>query len=545
MKLSEVAFTAIVCVSTVAGSEAMAGGLFLPGSGSVSTARAGAAVASADDGEALGLNPAGIAKAKGTTITFGFAAIDYIMSFQRNGTYDTHDMDAESYEGMRYPTITNDPNPPLGIGSFQPVPVIAIISDLGGAVPNLHVAAGLYAPNAYPFRNMNNVDGQPYFVPQDNGTYDFPAFGAPPPPTRYDIIEQEAAVVLPSVAVAYSITPDLDVGARLSIGFAEAKSTVALWGGLANYAEWVKADGLITLEAKDSFVMAYGFGATFRPTPMLEFGANFTGPVNMRAEGTAISSNGPGVSLNGTPIVIQPVQDEFARCNPGGTMQTFKGCVEFALPMTATVGGRYKILDGNGKMRGDIELDLTYENWGMQRASDYRVVVDAQVTTASMPNNAIDLKDSIIAHGFRDTFGARLGGSYIIPMGDNNLIARGGIAYDTAAAKDGWERADIDGAARTMIAAGASYAMPKVRFDLGFGTILEGTRETSRNCNPMVTSPATGCGPGDAVQPIADRQGPDPTNPLVVPEAQAESPFNQGTYKSHYLLFMLGATTWF
>ena len=455
MKLSEVAFTAIVWVSTVAGSEAMAGGLFLPGSGSVSTSRAGAGVASADDGEALSLNPAGIAKAKGTTITFGFAAIDYIMSFQRNGTYDTHDMDAESYEGMRYPTITNDPSPPLGIGSFQPVPVIAIISDLGGAVPNLHVAAGLYAPNGYPFRNMNNVNGQPYFVPQDDGTYDFPAFGAPPPPTRYDIVHQEAAVVLPSVAVAYSITPDLDVGGRLSIGFAEAKSTIALWGGLANYAEWIKADGLITLEAKDSFVLAYGLGATYRPTPMIELGANFTGPVNMRAEGTAISTNGPGVSLNGTPVVIQPLQDEFARCNPGGTMEAFKGCVEFALPLTATVGGRYKLLDGNGKLRGDIELDLTYENWAMQRAGDYRVVVDAQVTTASMPNNAIDLKDSIIAHGFQDTFGARLGGSYIVPMGDNNLIARGGIAYDTAAAKPGWERADIDGAARTMIAAGA------------------------------------------------------------------------------------------
>jgi hypothetical protein len=167
------------------------------------------------------------------------------------------------------------------------------------------------------------------------------------------------------------------------------------------------------------------------------------------------------------------------------------------------------------------------------------------VTTASMPNNAIDLKDSIIAHGFRNTFGARLGGSYVIPVGSNSVVARGGIAYDTAAAKEGWERVDIDGSARTMIAAGASYALPRVRFDLGFGTILEGTRTDSRTCNPAVVSPAEGCGPGMAVQPIADRQGPDPVNPLVVPESQLESPINQGTYKSHYVLFMLGATTWF
>ena len=40
---------------------AAAGGLLLPGAGAVSTSRAGAAVASAADGEGLVLNPAGIA----------------------------------------------------------------------------------------------------------------------------------------------------------------------------------------------------------------------------------------------------------------------------------------------------------------------------------------------------------------------------------------------------------------------------------------------------------------------------------------------------
>ena len=45
--------------------------------------------------------------------------------------------------------------------------------------------------------------------------------------------------------------------------------------------------------------------------------------------------------------------------------------------------------------------------------------------------------------------------------------------------------------------------------------------------------------------PPRQRQGPDPTNPLIVPDAQSESPINQGTFKSHYLMFMLGATTWF
>jgi hypothetical protein len=46
-------------------------------------------------------------------------------------------------------------------------------------------------------------------------------------------------------------------------------------------------------------------------------------------------------------------------------------------------------------------------------------------------------------------------------------------------------------------------------------------------------------------QPLEDRQGPDPINPIVAPGSQLENPVNQGTFKSHYLLFMLGASTWF
>src|SRR5262249_38959950 len=139
-----------ICVAGTA----WGGGLLLPGAGSISTSRAGAAVASADDGEALALNPAGIAKAKGTVITLGISAIDYTMQFQRNGNYDPTMAEALPYAGQPYALAKNDAKPPLGIGSIQPVPVISIISDLGGKIPHLHVAAGIYAPNAYPFRDM-------------------------------------------------------------------------------------------------------------------------------------------------------------------------------------------------------------------------------------------------------------------------------------------------------------------------------------------------------------------------------------------------------
>src|SRR5688572_15970584 len=133
---------------------ARAGGLFVPGSGAISTSRAGAAVASADDGEALSINPAGLAKTNGWTVTISTAMIQYFMEFTRAGTYDAIADDDQPFEGQPYGTVKNDPSPPLGIGGMQPVPVIALVTDLGGRMRNLRLALGLYAPNAYPFRDM-------------------------------------------------------------------------------------------------------------------------------------------------------------------------------------------------------------------------------------------------------------------------------------------------------------------------------------------------------------------------------------------------------
>ena len=87
--------------------------------------------------------------------------------------------------------------------------------------------------------------------------------------------------------------------------------------------------------------------------------------------------------------------------------------------------------------------------------------------------------------------------------------------------------------------------LPRVSIDLGFGYIHEGTRTDSRDCNPVSASPMQGCGPNGEVQPIADRQGPDPIYPVNDVNMQVENPVNQGTFKSHYLLFMAGMSTWF
>jgi long-subunit fatty acid transport protein len=523
---------------------ATAGGLTLPGAGPVSVARAGAAAASTDDGEALTINPAGMAKSKGTTITIGVTALNYDMSFQRNGTYDTNDIEAETYEGQRYPVVSNHAKPDLGIGRYLTIPTIAIVSDLGGVVPNLRVGAGLYTVIGYPNRNMNYVNGKPYFVPADDGGYDFPVFGSPPPPTRYDIIEQSAVPIAPTIGASYRVLPNLDVGARFTAAHFRLKSTLALWGGLSNYYEQIRKDAAFTLDAS-GWTYSWGLGANFRATPNIEVAAVYNAQVDISAKGDALAHNGPGVDLSGQPVVVLPVPDSSSRCAKGGTAEVQKGCVDFALPMSATLGARYKFLDTNGAERGDVELDVQWENWGAPAASTYKVVVDAKVTPENLPEQGITLKDNDVRHGLRDTYSVLLGGSWRFAQGDNTIIARGGVGYETGAAKKNWERADFDGAKRVLLTAGGSYKLPRVQINAGFGIALQGTRSDSRTCNPDAVSPPQGCGPNGAVQSLDDREGPDPIKPLVVTSSQAENPINQGTFKSHYLMFMIGASTWF
>jgi long-subunit fatty acid transport protein len=535
---------------------AWAGGLLLPGAGAVSTSRAGAAVASADDGEAVVLNPAGIAKAEGTTITLSSAMLDYAMEFTRRGTYDPVTGESYPYAGQPFNTVKNDPSPPLGIGALQPVPVFAVLSDLGGRVGGLHVGLGIYAPNAYPFRDMcvELASGCQKFVADADPNL-------PPSSARYDIIKQEAAVFLPSLVAAYRVLPTLDVGLRLSAGYANVKNTTALWGSaVPNYAEDIKADGVIAVDASDSFVPGWGLGATFRPTPSLEFAASYASELDIHAKGTATSTLGPSAGLPGVPTSIGPKDDTMAQCATGGTAEALKACVDFAVPQSAQVAGRYKFLDAAGKLKGDVELDLDWENWGKSCSDadfakgdcvspdNYRVVIDAAVFVNSV--RAINLNDATIKHGFQDTIGIRAGGSYHLGVGAprddgnrNEVILRGGLGYDTAAAKTGWLRADVDGAARTTITVGAAYRMQRFEVSIGGGAILEGSPS-----NPNVGGGSEPCNPTAADMTCngsTTHQGPDPVNPIAKPDAQALNPVNQGDYKAHYLLLMLGATARF
>lgn len=494
---------------------ARAGGLFVPGTGPVAQGRAGAFVAKADDATALFHNPAGFAKQKGWQVSIGANFVNYDLTFARAGSYEQPSGESLPYAGQDFAPVSDVSKPDIGFGGFQAVPIIAIGGPTG--IEHLHVGFGIYAPQAYPTRE---------FTPN----YQFQDPNAPPPPQRYDIMNQSATTVFPSVAVAYEIGNNLDIGGRFGWGFGEVKAESYVWG-IRNYEEWVARDGDFKVDVKDNFIPTFGLGALYRVGSNLELGASWSSAANFHGKGNGSSELGDDLGLPGTPDTIDPNNDT-PLCAKGGTDQNhLKACVDLVLPQTATVGARYVVRDAAGREKGDVEFDVSWENW--KSASDIHVVVDGVSHTTGF-----FLNETFIRHGFRDVISARLGGSYQIPLGGAPLELRGGVAYDTAAAPESWSRVDMDGSSRVTVGAGISYTInDKLRVDLGGGYVYEPNR-TAPECNPSVGD--EGCPVGSGDQPQTDRTQPDPIQPLTGPNNQVQSPFNAGTYKSKYVLWTLG-----
>jgi long-chain fatty acid transport protein len=504
---------------------ASAGGIFVPGSGAQAQARAGAFVARADDPSALLYNPAGFAKLDGTQLTLSTNLVDYDIAFQRAGFYKMSNAGdvPPSYEGAPYPEVKDISKPALGIGRFQAIPFLGISTDLGRKQWPVRFAFGFFSAQGYPERHFPesmSVQGPD------------PA----PAPQRYDVIIQKASPIQPSLAIAYRVLPKLDLGLRVTWGIVTAEGRRATWS-VTNYEEFPGRDSVFTIkDAIDPFVPSYGLGALYRPTEYLEFGAAYNSEVSARAVGIGNAITGD-LGLGGLQVV--PLPDDQARCEGGGRVDHLKACLYLTLPRNATLGGRYIFRDRNGGERGDIELDLAWENWSS--ADQIRIVVDGADSLTNQP-----LNETLSRNGFRDTYSVRLGGSYSQPLGNNKLIFRTGAAYDTAAAPDTFIRLEQDGKARTTLTGGLAFETSRFRIDAGGGVVLEpiiNVPQCQPPNGPSVAQP--GCDGTGRETPVSERVSPDPIQPLRDPGSQVQSPYNAGRYKSSYVLLSLGVTTWF
>lgn len=513
-------------VATLGGSSAaLAGGLVVPGAGPAAQPRAGAFVARADDASTIGHNPAGLAKLDGTHVYLGANFIDYSLSYQRAGNYElSGEADAPDYEGLPYPEVSDQSKPAVGFAGFQMLPTIGIVTDFGRPELPFRVGVGLFTPQGYiarDYQEFHQLDG---------------ATDLAPGPQRYDVIEQNALLLQPSIAVGYSVLPNLDVGARFTWGISQLEGKKTVWA-IRNYEEFTGRDSVFTLDgASDNFVPGFGAGVLWRPTPSIELGANYNSPLSAHAVGEGSAEVGEGI-IDG--VGTEPIPDDQVRCAPGGREGALKICFDLKIAQSAQAGGRYIFRDAAGKERADIELDVRWEDWSA--SADNQITADGREKLSGR-----FLEPGLSRHGYRDVVSVRVGGSYALPLGAHQLIGRAGVAYDTAAAPDSWTRADQDGKARTTLGLGFAYDVGRYRFDAGGGLVLEGDVDVEPCKPPDGPDPGDpGCLAAGEETPVRERQSPDPQQPLLGKFNQIESPFNAGTYKSGYVLFSVGMTARF
>jgi long-chain fatty acid transport protein len=448
---------------------AYAGGFEVPDNGTEALGRGGAFVAKADDGTALYHNIAGLARQRGTRLLInGNLTLDNY-EFQRAGVYpDSATNPKTPWGGAFFPRVANEGGPFFA-------PFLAASSDFN-TFDRLTFAVGVFGPSGV-----------------GNRTYPVGVGGAPSP-ARYDVVQARTLVVLPTIAAAYRLSDDIEIGAAFhyvigSFDLINVSST-DISRALCPNPEFVGCDSQTRVTTSGSSVAA-SFGAMVHPSDWLAIGANVRTPISLDTSGTVESTTPPAIST-------QPP-------SPGTATFSTK------LPLVARVGARVIFHDGAFEA-GDLELDGTWENWS-----------DAQGKgpTIDIPQVSI-FKDvhTTIAHGYGDTYSVRLGGQYNTHALGGILSLRAGGYYDSSATTTATTRIDFNTLEKYAATLGIGLKLGPLKVNVAYAEIFSPERVVTNG----TLRPINGSQHG---QPV-DGNG----QPLGV--------VNNGVYDSHMRIISAG-----
>jgi long-chain fatty acid transport protein len=470
----------LACASLAATAVAMAsgtahaGGFELPDNGAQSLGRGAAFVAKADDGTAIYYNPAGLARQRGTRLYVGGNLYLHSFEFQRSGSFPDDPNDPLTPWGQRpFPAVTNSAGP------FA-TPFLTLSTDFA-SFDRLTVAVGLFTPSSI-------------------GNRTFPlAIRNAPAASRYDFIQSRSSITYPTGSLAYRVTPWLDLGfsAHLVLAsFDQTSVTYADAGQCMSAGEYQPCDSRNTLVATAT-TFAGTFGALIRPSANLAFGLSVRTPISIVATGVL------------TPQAPKTLDQQLA---PGQAFLTTK------LPLVVRVGGRYIKMDSDFEVY-DLELDATYEGWGAAQGAGPRL----QIPSLGDFKNI----DTIIVHGYTDTFSLRVGGAYNLDALDGIFTVRAGGFFDSAATSFQYTRLDFDTLTKIAGTFGFGYKHGAIGFDLGYAAVAS---------VPRLVGTSQG-----GVRPLNSASGGLPVDSTGGPLAAV----NEGAYKGFTHIFSVGLTVTF
>jgi len=469
--LRRTVFGLALALGSLAGAgEARAGGFDLPDNGTQAIGRGAAFVAKADDPTAIYWNPAGLGRQRGTKILFYGNLYLHSFEFRRIGRYAGDPNSPETpWANAKYPATKNSAGP------FA-LPFFAVSSDFG-YFDRVTFGLGVFAPSSI-------------------GNRTFPlGVDEKPAPSRYDYVQSRSSFYMPTGSVGIRVTPWLDLGisAHLVLGRIDQTSVLYADAGPATCknTEFYKCDSRMTVQASGT-----GFGATIgaliRPKPSYAFGLSVRTPVTINAVGVVTPED---------PLVGEKAPEE--------------GNATFAtqLPLLVKAGGRYIGMDQDFELY-DLELNLTFENWGSSQGA-------GPILDAPDLGDYTNIKQVFI-HNYTNTFGLRMGGAYNVDTGEGIFTVRGGAYYDGSSTTFSNTRIDVDTLAKVAGTFGLGYKYSGFAVNLGYAAVAS---------LPRVV------GEGGIITPANALQQADPTGP-----EGDYGPVNQGAYRGFTHILSLGVT---
>jgi long-chain fatty acid transport protein len=494
--------------------------LEVPDNGSEQMGRGGAWVARASDPLAAFYNPAGLA-GQDTRLTLQANVNIGSACFTRTKAQGDTTNDGVA-QGGQYPQACSDGKP----------------------FPNPQLA--------FNYRLTDRVGlGVAVLGPSAVGNLTYPDGG----PQRYLLLKANTLLLTPTIGVGWEPVDNLRVGAAFLWGIANFDfsndSYATNSGGLTPSQTDITAE----LKVKNMFVPGLAVGTIWSPTDNLDVAGWYKWMSQISTKGDVVTTvHGRG----GTTFTTDTSQSNCGEANvAAGTCGPNSATLKVNIPMEAKVGIRYhKPRKGEGVPAAhhrdpmaqdvfDVELDLTWANDSAfdavkigfpGTATGGGIIPVAGAGGGDIPPNADQ------PHQFKDVYGARLGGDWVILP--NQLSVRAGTYYETQAANSQYANIDFAPGSRLGFAAGGTYRVPvgshALDLMVGLGHTFIGSL-TNSGPNGILAVAGTDCyaAPGSL-------SAPSPNGPLTCSDGSQRYrypfPINLGTFTYSFTAINIGAS---
>lgn len=451
-------------VLATASPAAASSGLDSPENGVVQVGRGGAWVARADDPLAAYFNPAALAT-QATSVHLGAHLLILNQCFTRRGPGDTPVPPSASAAGT-FPAPGTPGGPPAATcaeGGVFPNPQLAgslRITDklaIGLAVLGPHAAGSIEWPES---------------VEEEGGQ-------TQPAPTRYLLVASKSLILNPTLSVSYAVTPELSLGAGFVWGVASID--------VGNFSEATSSPGGDDFQAHqdlksrlrgvDAIVPGFVVGGLWSPASRVDVGAWFKWQDAIR-----MSTDVTVESIYWSPSGRKDEERCLGRepdCNV--TDEKDAGTFKLSVPMEARLGVRYHhprgappadvrpgwasgrtVRDPMSEDLFDVEVDFTWANNSAVDALEIRFKPNIPVrdTPGFLPENAD------VPHEWRDVFGVRVGGDFVVLP--SLLSLRAGGFYETKGQDDAYLNLDFHLGWRAGLGGGATVRLGPVDVSVAY-----------------------------------------------------------------------------